>query len=115
MCGGAGLLPRTHLLQRLVDVLGAGERCNTLYTIGAALQMGDRAVGTKLTAWPALQLHCAIASESLCLAGPLGRQLDRFAPLRLQLRSHDAVAVERLLALQVMRRRRRLLDGGDRL
>ncbi len=47
LCGGGRLLPRLHIPQRLADVLAAGDRCNTLYAIGAALQMRNRAIGAK--------------------------------------------------------------------
>ncbi|MFY0449087.1 hypothetical protein ACOMHD_13835, partial [Xanthomonas codiaei] len=44
------LLASLQLLQRLTDVLGAGDRCNARHAVGTALQMGDRAVGAILTA-----------------------------------------------------------------
>ncbi|AJD69236.1 hypothetical protein J169_02820 [Xanthomonas citri pv. citri] len=81
LCGGGRLLPRLHIPQRLADVLAAGDRCNTLYAIGAALQMRNRAIGAKVSTRATLQLHRAIARKSLCLARALRRQFDCFTPL----------------------------------
>lgn len=74
--------------------------------------MRNRAIGAEASTRAAPQLHRAIARKSLCLAGALSRQFDRFTPLRLQLGADNAIAVERLLALYVLRR---LPDGGNGL
>ncbi|MCD0277732.1 hypothetical protein JWH04_01870, partial [Xanthomonas melonis] len=68
-------MPGLYLLQRLADVLGAGDRCNALHAIDSTLQMRNRTIGAELAARAALQLHRAIAHESLRLARALSRQL----------------------------------------
>ncbi|QNH25645.1 hypothetical protein G4Q83_14025 [Xanthomonas theicola] len=110
-----GLPARPDLVQRLPDVLGAGDGGDALHAVCTALQMDDGAVCTQRTARPALQLHRAIAGQPLPLACALHRQIDRLAPVRVEFGPDDAVAVQGLLALQVLRRRRRLRKGGHGL
>ncbi|WP_323811022.1 hypothetical protein, partial [Xanthomonas translucens] len=78
-------------MQRLLDVLGAGDGRETVHAIGAALKMRDRAICAVHAPWSALQLHCAIAGESLRLARALRRPFDGLAPVVIQLRSDDAI------------------------
>ncbi|WP_249060523.1 hypothetical protein, partial [Xanthomonas nasturtii] len=90
-------LLRPHLLQRLTDVLTAGDCGKTVHPIGIALKMRDRAIGTKRTGGAALKFHRAIAGKAMCRARALRRQIDRLAPLRLQFGASDAVAIQRFL------------------